>query len=91
MSVLTIRVIRSFEYRNVKLMILKNVDLENTTTQQLMDMVNHEIQTNSAYLPHRNRKYDTLKLYHKAHSFKVSTSFFFVVILMSFTHTNEKQ
>jgi hypothetical protein len=70
MAVLTIRLIRSFEYRNVKLMILKNIDLDATTTQQLLDIVMKEIQSNSAYLPHRTRKYDTLKMYHKPHSFK---------------------
>lgn len=69
MTVLTIRLIRSFEYRNVKLMVLKNVDLS-MTTQQLLERVMSEIQTNSAYLPHRTRHYDTLKKYHTPHSFK---------------------
>jgi transposase-like protein len=71
MAVLTIRLIRSFEYRNVKMMILKNVDLDNTTTQQLLETILKEIQTQSAYLPHRTRNYDVLKMYHKPHSFKV--------------------
>jgi len=69
-AVITIRLIRSFEYRNVKMMVLKGVDLQNTTTEQLLEKVLQEIETNSAYLPHRTRKYDTLKLYHKPHSFK---------------------
>ncbi|KAL0491278.1 hypothetical protein AKO1_009972 [Acrasis kona] len=70
MSVLTVRLVRSFEYRNVKNMVLKNVDLENTTTEQLLDVVLKEIDANRAYLPHRGRKYDTIKIYYKAHQNK---------------------
>eukprot|EP01027_Heterolobosea_sp_BB2_P002352 GEZU01003518.1.p1 GENE.GEZU01003518.1~~GEZU01003518.1.p1 ORF type:complete len:123 (-),score=44.32 GEZU01003518.1:90-458(-) len=70
MATLTIRCIRSFEYRNIKNMILKDIDLENTTTEQLMQKVNEEIQKNAAWAPHRTKKYDTMKICHKAHGFK---------------------
>ena len=38
-TVLTIRLVRSFEYRNVKNMVLRNVDLNTTTTEKLLEIV----------------------------------------------------
>ena len=38
-----------------------------------MKTIQDKINTESAYLPHRNRHYDTLKLYHHAHSFKANS------------------
>ncbi len=36
--VLTLRIVRSFEYRNVKNMVLRNVDLQ-STTEKLLELV----------------------------------------------------
>ena len=38
-ATLTIRLIKSFEYRNVKLLIQKNVNLKEITTEKLLEMI----------------------------------------------------
>ena len=57
MVVITVRCIRSFEYRNVKNMVLHDVDLENTTTEQLLAKVLEKIQSDAAFAPHKTKKY----------------------------------
>eukprot|EP01098_Paradermamoeba_levis_P009482 TRINITY_DN3957_c0_g1_i1.p1 TRINITY_DN3957_c0_g1~~TRINITY_DN3957_c0_g1_i1.p1 ORF type:complete len:123 (-),score=28.61 TRINITY_DN3957_c0_g1_i1:81-449(-) len=71
METLTIRVIRSFEYRTFKTVILKNVD-PNLTVKKLKELVNHEIQTQSAFVPLRSAlaKFDTIKIFTKAQGYK---------------------
>ncbi|KAG2387696.1 hypothetical protein C9374_001290 [Naegleria lovaniensis] len=69
---ITIRLIKSFAYRNIKLMILKDIQSEQLTGHDLLNLIKDKIEKESAYLPHRNRPYDTLKMYHHAHSFKAN-------------------
>ncbi len=86
-STLTIRIIKSFEYRTVKSVVLHNVDLSSITPKQLFEKVMlglslpyivylslifflQEIQNNSAFKPFRNKQYDSLKIYTKAHGMK---------------------
>eukprot|EP00026_Physarum_polycephalum_P018322 Phypoly_transcript_19867.p1 GENE.Phypoly_transcript_19867~~Phypoly_transcript_19867.p1 ORF type:complete len:128 (+),score=25.70 Phypoly_transcript_19867:168-551(+) len=66
---LTIRLIKSFEYKNVKNMILHDVDL-NWSLAHLQGVVLGKIQKEAAYLPFRNNKFDTFKIFYKAHANK---------------------
>jgi hypothetical protein len=69
-ATLTIRVIKSFEYRTEKNVILHHIPLATTTGAQLKEMVRAHIAAASGFAPYRNLVLDTLKLYVKAHEFK---------------------
>lgn len=69
-SVLTIRIIKSFPYRNVKNIILKDYDIANNTPQNLFDDVLKKINTEGGLRPYRNVVYDSLKIYTHAHGSK---------------------
>ncbi|KAF9583586.1 hypothetical protein BGW38_009112, partial [Lunasporangiospora selenospora] len=69
-ATLTIRVIKSFEYRTTKNLILHNVDLINTTVGQLRDLIIEKVKTAPGFRPYQNVVFDTLKLYTKAHGAK---------------------
>ncbi|KAK9894730.1 hypothetical protein P389DRAFT_190990 [Cystobasidium minutum MCA 4210] len=71
-SVLTVRLIKSFEYRTEKNMVLQHVNLVTTTVGQLKEMVLAEIKDKPAYKVYRTVKFDTLKLYTKAHGSKTT-------------------
>lgn len=72
--VLTIRVIRSFEYRTVKNLILQGIDLK-MTVGQLKELITQKILTTPAFKPFVSVKFDLLKIYSKAHGAKVSNIF----------------
>lgn len=69
-SLLTIRIIKSFPYRNVKNHILTSVDLKLTTPKQLLERVQTIINTTGGLRPYRNVVYNTVKVYTKAHGTK---------------------
>ncbi|ORZ28404.1 hypothetical protein BCR41DRAFT_316995 [Lobosporangium transversale] len=69
-ATLTIRVIKSFEYRTSKNLILHNIDLTATTVGQLRELVIEKIKTTPGWKPYQNVVFDTLKLYTKAHGSK---------------------
>lgn len=69
-AVLTIRIIKSFPYRNVKNHIIKSINLKETTPKQLFDEVLNIINTTGALRPYRNVAYDAIKIYTKAHGTK---------------------
>lgn len=69
-SLITIRIIKSFPYRNVKNHIIKDIDLKSTTPKQLLVKVIEVINTTGALRPYRNVAYDTVKIYTKAHGSK---------------------
>ncbi|KAL9644124.1 hypothetical protein ABK040_005589 [Willaertia magna] len=69
-ATLTIRLIRSFEYRNIKPMILHHINIYKMTGNELLELILNKINTESNFNNHKNRNYNTLKLYHSAHSFK---------------------
>ncbi|KAH9890702.1 hypothetical protein C8Q73DRAFT_705283 [Cubamyces lactineus] len=71
-ATLTIRVIKSFEYRTEKSLVLHHVNLETTTVGQLKETVQQAIQTQPAWKPYRNVTLDTIKLYTKAHGAKTT-------------------
>lgn len=69
-ALVTVRIVKSFPYRNVKNHILKSIDLKATTPAQLLDQVVALINTTGALRPYRNVDYDTLKVYTHAHGTK---------------------
>lgn len=82
-STITIRVIKSFPYRNVKNFVLTNYDLKNKTGKDLYeDSINH-IMTHNAFRPFRNIEYDTLKIYTHAHGSKT------VNLVINFDHDDD--
>jgi len=69
-ATITVRVIKSFEYRTEKSVVLHDVNLETTTVGELKDKVRNAIKTQTGWKPYRNVDLDTLKLYTKAHGSK---------------------
>ncbi|CAI5756508.1 unnamed protein product [Candida verbasci] len=69
-SLITIRIIKSFPYRNVKNHIIKDLNLKETTPKQLLQQINEIINTTGGLRPYRNIEYNTLKIYTKAHGSK---------------------
>ncbi|ADV24655.1 cytoplasmic protein [Cryptococcus gattii E566] len=69
-ATLTVRVIKSFEFRTQKSVILKNLDLRTLTVGALMDLVREEVKKGAGFKPYRNLVLDTMKLYTVAHGHK---------------------
>ncbi|KAF8553398.1 hypothetical protein OG21DRAFT_1510251 [Imleria badia] len=71
-ATITVRVIKSFEYRTERGLVLHKLNLETTTVGGLKEIVRQAIQTGPAWRPYRNAVLDTLKLYTKAHGAKTT-------------------
>ncbi|TRM56640.1 hypothetical protein BD626DRAFT_245197 [Schizophyllum amplum] len=71
-ATLTIRIIKSFEYRTEKSLVLHDVNLETMTVGRLKEMAREAVLQQPGWKPYRNTKLDTLKLYTKAHGSKTS-------------------
>ncbi|KAH8102835.1 hypothetical protein BXZ70DRAFT_751353 [Cristinia sonorae] len=71
-ATLTLRIIKSFEFRTEKSLVLHNINLEATTVGQLKDVARQAIQTQPGWKPYRNVVLDTFKLYTKAHGSKTT-------------------
>ncbi|XP_010778046.1 UPF0538 protein C2orf76 homolog [Notothenia coriiceps] len=72
MSVLTVRLVRSFEHRNFRPVVFHSVNLENTVLD-FMQLVRDDIATRPGLPPpFRKYAYDTMKIIHQAHGAKVS-------------------
>lgn len=71
-ATITVRVIKSFKYRNVKNLLLSHLDLTTTTVAELLKICKQEIGTRSGWMPYRNVDYDTFKFYTKAHGSKTT-------------------
>lgn len=80
---LTIRVIKSFPYRNVKNLILRDYNLKEKTGCDLLEDVIKHIQTEGAFRPFRNVTYDTMKIYTHAHGSKT------VNLVINFDHDDD--
>ncbi|OLY79305.1 hypothetical protein AYI68_g6631 [Smittium mucronatum] len=63
--IITVRVIKNFEYRTIKNIILK-VDLNTETVREFRNRIQKEIEQNPAFVPFRNVEYDSLKVYSHA-------------------------
>ncbi|KAJ3286556.1 hypothetical protein HDU79_006399 [Rhizoclosmatium sp. JEL0117] len=62
---LTIRLIKSFEFRNFKNLVV-HVDPATTTPQDLAELVKQKVASDSAFKVYRTVDFDTFKLYTKA-------------------------
>ncbi|GAA5874706.1 hypothetical protein JCM16303_002959 [Sporobolomyces ruberrimus] len=69
---LTVRIIKSFEYRTTKNLLLPHVDVTTMTVGQLKDTCREQIKTAAGFKPFRTCTLDTLKLYTKAHGAKTT-------------------
>ncbi|XP_035688058.1 UPF0538 protein C2orf76 homolog [Branchiostoma floridae] len=68
----TVRLIRSFEHKNLKNVVFHQVDPD-TTVETFMDTVRKDIQTRPGLPPpFRKHAYDTMKLEFKAHGNKTN-------------------
>lgn len=73
-AVITIRIIKSFEFRSMKAYVIKNIDLTTTTIAQLEEKCREQVKTNSGFRAFRSYadKLDTLKMYTRAHGSKTT-------------------
>ncbi|KAK9317324.1 hypothetical protein V1524DRAFT_391675 [Lipomyces starkeyi] len=73
-AIITLRVIKSFEYRTERnFLILKDIDLTRTTVGDLLELAKKCIMTQGGGIrAFRNVEYNTLKLYTKAHGSKTT-------------------
>lgn len=71
-ATITVRVIKSFAYRTVKPLVLRNLNLLETTVEALKATVRNEIATKPAWKAYRNVELDTVKLYTVAHGHKTT-------------------
>jgi len=73
-AIITVRVIKSFEFRTERSIVLRDINLETTTVGNLKEIARNVIQTQPGWKPYRSAHFDTLKLYMRAHGAKVSPS-----------------
>lgn len=69
-ALITVRIVKSFPYRNVKNHIVPLIDLKLTTPSQLLEQIRQIIATTGSLRPYRNVHYDTIKVYTHAHGTK---------------------
>lgn len=69
-ATLTIRCIKSFEYRTEKNLVLRGLDLTHLKVGDLIEQCQKAIKTTAGFKPYKLIKFDTLKLYTQAHSHK---------------------
>ncbi|CCE64955.1 hypothetical protein TPHA_0J01330 [Tetrapisispora phaffii CBS 4417] len=82
-ATITVRVIKSFPFRNVKNLILSNYDLKTKTPKDLFDEVTKRIQSEASFRPFRTITYDTFKVYTHAHGSKT------VNLVINFDHDDD--
>ncbi|THV05026.1 hypothetical protein K435DRAFT_826539 [Dendrothele bispora CBS 962.96] len=71
-AIITIRIIKSFQYRTERSLVLQDLNLETTTIGRLKEIARQAIQTQPGWKPYRNVTLDTLKLYSRAHGAKTT-------------------
>jgi len=69
---ITIRLLRSFQHRTVKNMVLRNVDVNQTVGKLKSDVLTRLPNETSVPPPFRKMAYDTLKIEHQAHGAKTN-------------------
>lgn len=67
---ITVRIIKSFPYRNIRNHVFQHVDLTTTTPKKFYDMIMDTIKKDGSLRPYRNVDYDTIKIYTHAHGTK---------------------
>ncbi|KAI9510395.1 hypothetical protein F5148DRAFT_593537 [Russula earlei] len=71
-AIITVRVIKSLEFRTERSLVLRDINLETTTVGDLKGIARNVIQTQPGWKPYRFVQFDTLKLYTKAHGAKTT-------------------
>ncbi|KAH9462767.1 hypothetical protein MJO28_002460 [Puccinia striiformis f. sp. tritici] len=71
-ATITVRVIKSFEYRNSKNLVLHHIDLETTSIDELLTLCLQQISSAPGWKTFQNVALDTFKLYSKAHGSKTT-------------------
>ncbi|EFP76913.1 hypothetical protein PGT21_005385 [Puccinia graminis f. sp. tritici] len=71
-ATITIRIIKSFEYRNSKNLVLHHLNLETIKTDQLLALCQQQISSAPGWKMFQNVALDTFKLYSKAHGAKTT-------------------
>ncbi|KAG6868998.1 hypothetical protein C0993_005656 [Termitomyces sp. T159_Od127] len=69
-ATLTVRIIKSFQYRTERSLVLHELNLEVTTVADLKTIARNAVLTQPGWKPYRSVALDTLKLYTKAHGAK---------------------
>ncbi|KAI8365246.1 uncharacterized protein BYT42DRAFT_589323 [Radiomyces spectabilis] len=69
-ATITVRVIKNFEYRTCKNLVLQHINLEETTVGELKSLVKERIHTTSGWKPYQTVQLDTIKIYTVAHGHK---------------------
>ncbi|KAG5833586.1 UPF0538 protein C2orf76 homolog isoform X2 [Anguilla rostrata] len=71
-AVLTVRLVRSFEHRNFKPVVFRNVNLHQTV-EEFIAFVKNDISTRAGLPPpFKKFEYDTMKIIHQAHGAKTN-------------------
>ncbi|KAN0061271.1 hypothetical protein ACQY0O_006117 [Thecaphora frezii] len=73
-AIITVRIIKSFEFRSMKPFVVKSIDLTTTTVHALKQRCLEEIRTSPSFKPFRSfaGQLDTLKHYTRAHGSKTT-------------------
>ncbi|KAI0003323.1 hypothetical protein BJV74DRAFT_876245 [Russula compacta] len=71
-AIITVRVIKSLEFRTERSLVLRDINLETTTVGDLKEITRNVIQTQPGWKPYRFAHMDTLKLYTQAHGTKTT-------------------
>jgi len=71
-ATLTLRIIKSLEFRTQRSLVLHDVNLESTTVGELKDIARQAVHTQTGWKPYRNVSLDTMKFYTKAHGAKTT-------------------
>ncbi|KAH0584198.1 hypothetical protein H2248_009753 [Termitomyces sp. 'cryptogamus'] len=71
-ATLTVRIIKSFQFRTERSLVLHELNLESTTVADLKNIARNAVLTKPGWKPYRSVVLDTLKLYTKAHSAKTT-------------------
>ncbi|KAJ3039322.1 hypothetical protein HDV00_012315 [Rhizophlyctis rosea] len=69
---ITVRLIKSFEYRTFKNLVLHNVNTQDTTIADLKRTVAEKITTTPGFKPYHTNNFDTMKIYTKAFGSKTT-------------------
>ncbi|KAJ3213819.1 hypothetical protein HDU67_002413 [Dinochytrium kinnereticum] len=68
--IITVRLIKSFEYRTTKNLVLHGIHTQQMTVGQLKALIRERISTDSSFKAYRNVDLDTMKMYFKTHGTK---------------------
>ncbi|OAV99720.1 hypothetical protein PTTG_25270 [Puccinia triticina 1-1 BBBD Race 1] len=71
-ATITVRIIKSFEYRNFKNLVLHHLNLETIKIDDLLALCQKQISSASGWKMFQNVALDTFKLYSKAHGAKTT-------------------